>query len=267
MHPVVRYCFLAVGAAIALFGAALVLDTVNSGASAPFLNRVGGAAAFGFVIALGLKRGGTLAGPPLMAGVAAALAVLFVPNLVSIPAAYILGTAAPGVLEAVVTNAALTLVWGLLMLAAVGGLAGFVAYHFATSVARRKSGPDGLRDELSVTRDKAYSTRTYAMTPRWRNVAYAMAAFGFVGGLLVSHDRIAGPIGAILNIFIWYGAVYLVFRVTRRLRSTGAPAGAAPAQADGSLADRLAQLDEARKTGLITNDEHLARRAKILDEV
>lgn len=131
MHPVVRYCLLAVGAAIAGFGVALVLDAFNSGESAPLLNRVGGAATFGFVIVLGLKQRGTLAGPPLIAGAAAALAVLFVPNLVSIPVAYLLDRLAPSVLEAIVTGPAL-LVWALLMTAAVGGLAGSVAYYIAT---------------------------------------------------------------------------------------------------------------------------------------
>jgi hypothetical protein len=38
------------------------------------------------------------------------------------------------------------------------------------------------------------------------------------------------------------------------------------ASVDRSLPARLAQLDDAHKAGLITDDEHAIRRAKILDE-
>lgn len=42
---------------------------------------------------------------------------------------------------------------------------------------------------------------------------------------------------------------------------------AAPSPVDRSLSGRLTQLDDARKTGLISDEEHAARRAKILDEI
>lgn len=63
--------------------------------------------------------------------------------------------------------------------------------------------------------------------------------------------------------------------VTYMKHETSAPPGAVPPPtvepatplpAERSLAGRLTQLDEARKAGLISEEEHAARRAKILDE-
>ncbi|MEG9249575.1 SHOCT domain-containing protein [Arthrobacter sp. Soc17.1.1.1] len=74
-------------------------------------------------------------------------------------------------------------------------------------------------------------------------------------------------IGLLLMLAVVVGVV-LMIAATRRARSARVPAGAGTSRADqgsGSKEQRLGELDDLLRRGVIEEDEYRAARARILD--
>jgi ATP-dependent Zn protease len=98
---------------------------------------------------------------------------------------------------------------------------------------------------------RTFDQRTYSVVPVPDNTWIGLIITAFVPLVVIA------------------GFILLAMRQASRVQKRTAALGATatPAPAPPTLADRLRQLDEARDARLITDDEHAARRTKILDEL
>jgi hypothetical protein len=80
----------------------------------------------------------------------------------------------------------------------------------------------------------------------------------FVGILVFIYMLLVKPVGTLTVTYTRNEAV---------AAPMPAPAAASPASGQGSVRERLAQLDELHGSGVVTDEEYAAKRAKILDEI
>jgi hypothetical protein len=154
-----RIAVFALVAAVLSFVFGVIVDAFSSGESEPLLNRLAGAGAFGFVFQYAFRVDPNQSSrPATIAGVAAGLAILLVPNLSSSLLAEIIAAVSMDLVETIATDPIVALVWALLNFALTGGVAGSIAYAIAIRMLPSPSGPPAEPPASTSANSDASST-------------------------------------------------------------------------------------------------------------